>query len=143
MSPGQKLVFASFSEARTFLTVYAPPITYFGRRGHKNPFWRIRLNEVDPISVHIGDLVYVEDSGFFAGGIVESLTGIGYGSLNRDLRVRVKGVWVSTSEPEVHGKHFYLDVPCGGVIREPRSPIPGRWVLGISPTMSDPYYGGT
>jgi hypothetical protein len=70
-SPGQKKTYTTHLEALECLYTFAPPVKYTGYLTPDRPSWLLFLGRHTLQKVvRIGDVVYVDHSGFYAGGVV-------------------------------------------------------------------------
>jgi hypothetical protein len=142
-SPGQKKTYTTHLEALECLYTFALPVEYTGYLTPNHPLWLLflGLHTLQKV-VRIGDVVYVDHSGFYAGGVVVEVLP----SLREDFgfhRVLVKGAWMERAKPGEDGAHFYLLVT-GGMSSKIKRAYAGRWIVDEYPhDQIDPTYRGT
>jgi hypothetical protein len=90
---GQRKTYKTHAEAAAHIYSLAPPADFSGYLEDDQPSWLLYLGpQTLEKNMHIGDLVYVDHSGFYTGGVVLELA-----PMQREdagLRhVLVKGAW--------------------------------------------------
>jgi hypothetical protein len=142
-SPGEKKTYATHLAALECLYAFAPPVEFTGYLTLDRPSWLLFLGQHTLQKVvRVGDVVYVDHSGFYAGGVVVEV----FRPLREDFgfhRLLVKGAWIERAKPGEDGAYFYLLVT-GGMCSKIKRAYAGRWILDEHPhDQIDPTYRGT
>jgi hypothetical protein len=105
---GQRKTYRTHTEAVVHIYTLALPADFSGYLEDNRPSWLVYLSpRTLEKNVRVGDLVYVDHSGFYAGGIVLELA-----PMRREdaglRRVLVKGAWKDCEVTKGNGAFFYL-----------------------------------
>jgi hypothetical protein len=125
------------------LYAFAPPIEYIGYLTLDRPSWLLFLGcHTLQRAIHIRDVVYVNHSRFYTGGVVIEV----FPPLWEDFRfhcVLVKGAWVEHAKPREDSTYFYFLVT-GGMCSKIEHVYARQWILDEHPpNQIDPTYCGT
>jgi hypothetical protein len=131
-SPGKKKTYATHLAALECLYAFAPPVGYTGYLTLDRPSWLLFLgcHTLQKV-ICIGDVVYVDHSGFYAGGVVIDVSPPPWEDFGFH-RVLVQGAWVEHAKPGEDGAYFYLLVT-GGMCSKIKHAYAGRWILDEHP----------
>jgi hypothetical protein len=105
---GQRKTYKTHAEAAVHIYALAPPADFLGYLEEDRLLWLLYLGpRTLEKNVRVGDLVYVDHSGFYTGSVILEL------SLTRheDARLRrvlVKGAWKDCKVTKGDGALFYL-----------------------------------
>jgi hypothetical protein len=131
-TPGQRKTYKTHTEAAAHIYSLAPPADFSGYLEDNPPSWLLYLGPWTlEKNVRVGDLVYVNHSGFYAGGVVLEL------ALTRCedaglQRVLVKGAWKDCEVTKGDGTFFYLLVTPDRCTVTARA-IPAQWIIDEHP----------
>jgi hypothetical protein len=120
----------------------APALTVCPLVTLNQPSWLLFLGQhMLQNVVCVGDAVYVNHSGFYAGSVVVEI----FPPLWEDFGFHfalVKGAWMERAKPGKDSAYFYLLVT-GGMCSKIKCTYPGQWVLDEHPhNQIDPTHGG-
>jgi hypothetical protein len=137
--------YRSWDEAAARLLAFAPIVSFCSCATARKPVWMVHLgpHTLDNM-VHIGDTVYVDHGGYYAGGVVSvvflerwACDPVGF------LRCLVEGAWMNDQPGGGDGDEFYLLVHQDWCLRKPRLMYPMRWIIsdldhsGVDPDFQD------
>jgi hypothetical protein len=131
-TPGQRKTYKTHTEAAVHIYSLAPPANFSGYLEDDRPSLLLYLGlRTLEKNVRVGDLVYVDHSGFYAGGVVLELA-----PMRREdtglRRVLVKGAWKDCEVTKGDGAFFYLLVTPDRCAVTARA-IPVRWIIDEHP----------
>jgi hypothetical protein len=105
-TPGQRKTYKTHAEAAAHIYSLAPPADFSGYLEDDRPSWLLYLSpRTLEKNVRVGDLVYVDHSGFYAGGVVLEIAP----TRREDAglrRVLVKGAWKDCEVTKGDGAFF-------------------------------------
>jgi hypothetical protein len=131
-TPGQRKTYKTHAEATAHIYSLAPPADFLGYLEDDRPLWLLYLGpRTLEKNVCVGDLVYVDHSGFYAGGVVLELAP----TQREDAglrRVLVKGAWKNCKVTKGDSAFFYLLVTPDRCAVTARA-IPAQWIIDEHP----------
>jgi hypothetical protein len=131
-TPGQQKTYKTHAEAAAHIYSLALPADFSGYLEDDRPSWLLYLSlRTLEKNVRVGDLVYVDHSGFYAGGVVLELAP----TRREDAglrRVLVKGAWKDCEVTKGDSAFFYLLVTPDRCAVTARA-IPARWIIDEHP----------
>jgi hypothetical protein len=123
--------YASWDEAAARLLAFAPPVSFYSCASARKPAWTLDLGPLTLKNcVHIGDTVYVDHSGYYAGGVVSDVFLEQWASDPVGFRrCLVEGAWMDYQAASGDGSEFYLLVHEDWCLRKARPVYPMRWII--------------
>jgi hypothetical protein len=123
--------YASWDEAAARLLAFAPPVLFYSCASARKPTWTLDLGPLTLKNcVHIGDTVYVDHGGYYAGGVVSDVfleqwacDPVGF------RRCLVEGAWMNDQAGGGDGGEFYLLVHKDWCLRKVRLVYLMRWII--------------
>jgi hypothetical protein len=131
-TPGQRKTYKTHAEATAHIYSLALPADFSGYLEDNRPSWLLYLSpRTLEKNVRVGDLVRVDHSGFYTGGVVLELAPTRCEDAGL-RRVLVKGAWKDCEVTKGDGAFFYLLVTPDRCAVTARA-IPARWIIDEHP----------
>jgi hypothetical protein len=131
-TPGQRKTYKTHAEAAAHIYSLAPLADFLGYLEDNRPSWLLYLGpQTLEKNVRVGDLVYVDHSGFYAGGVVLKLAP----TRREDAGLRsmlVKGAWKDCEVTKGDGTFFYFLVTPDRCAVTTHA-IPAQWIIDKHP----------
>jgi hypothetical protein len=127
----QYLQYSSWDEAAARLLAFAPIVSFYNCVAARKPVWIVHLGPHTLENfVYIGDTVYVDHGGYYAGGVVSDVFLERWAcDLLGFLRCLVEGAWMNDKPGGGNGDEFYLLVHQDWCLRKARAVYPMRWII--------------
>jgi hypothetical protein len=128
-APDQIAMFSSSEEAAAHVFAFAPPVGFCNILGLGCPQWVFHLGTQTLAKVvQLGDLVYTDRDGFYAGGAIIDEVSPPNNPLPGYRHLVVKGSWVDRGT-DADGAHFCVLVPTHFYLPVPRANYRAQWVI--------------
>jgi hypothetical protein len=128
-APDQIAMFSSEEEAAAHVFAFAPPVGFCDILGLGCPRWVFHLGTHTLAKVvRLGDLVYADRDGFYAGGAIIDEVFPPNNPLPGYRHLVVKGAWIDRGT-DADGAHFCVLVPTLFYSPIPRANYRAQWVI--------------
>jgi hypothetical protein len=123
--------YSSWDEAAARLLAFAPIVSFYSCVAARKSVWIVHLGPHTLENfVYVGDTVYVDHGGYYAGGVVSDVflerwacDPVGF------RRCLVEGAWMDNQVGGGDGGEFYLLVHEDWCLRKARPVYPMRWII--------------
>jgi hypothetical protein len=139
-------MFSSEEEAAAHVFAFAPPVGFCDVLGLGCPQWVFHLGTHTLVKVvRLGDLVYADRNGFYAGGAIIDKVSPPNNPLPGYRHLVVKGTWIDCGT-DADGAHFCVLVLTHFYLPVPLANYRAQWVIGeydhcdVDPRFQDSAY---